>query len=86
MKFDIKSRWTSKVIFTAEIDADENTPYSVKLGLAVKSSVKYRANLAGANLSGADLSCADLSGAYMASMTGSSASRSRIGPSHTARM
>ena len=36
MKFEIKSRLTGNVIFTAEIEADADTSYSVKLGLAVK--------------------------------------------------
>ena len=68
IKFSVLNRWSCDVQFTAEIEADDATPTSVKLGLAVKWAVKSRANLYGANLSGANLfganlSRADLSGA-----------------------
>ena len=63
MKFQIKNRWTGSVIFTAEIDADESAPRSIKLGLAVHIAVNEKAPLRGADLSGADLRGADLSGA-----------------------
>jgi len=71
MKFDIHNRWTGDVQFTAEIDANESTPRSVKLGLAVKWGVKNGAtladaNLAGANLARANLADANLAGAYLA--------------------
>ena len=36
IKFEIKNRWTGDVQFTAEIAADENTAFGVKIGLAVK--------------------------------------------------
>ena len=49
MKFEIKSRWDSKILFTAE---------AASLLLALEAAIK-----AGINLSGADLSGADLSGA-----------------------
>jgi hypothetical protein len=65
MRFEIKSRWTGKVQFTAEIECSEDTLLSVKLGLAVKWAFKSGAYLSGAYLSGADLSGADLSGAYL---------------------
>ena len=75
MQFEIKSRWSGAVIFTAYIEADESASASIKLGLAVKVAVKARANLrganlrcaklGGANLRGADLSDADLSGANL---------------------
>ncbi len=66
MKFEVKNRWTGDVQFTAEIDcSEENTPYSIKLGLAVKWGVKNDADLSDAYLSGADLSDADLRGAYL---------------------
>ena len=61
MQFEIRSRWSGAVVFTAEIAADSETPTGIKLGLAVKTAVKAGANLRGANLSGADLSGADLS-------------------------
>ncbi|WP_081750632.1 pentapeptide repeat-containing protein [Paracoccus pantotrophus] len=70
MQFEIKSRWTGAVIFTAEIEADENTSANIKLGLAVRVAVKARADLRGAslrdaNLRGADLRDANLHGAYL---------------------
>ena len=55
MQFEIKSRWSGAVIFTAYIEADESASASIKLGLAVKEAVKARADLSGADLSGADL-------------------------------
>ena len=68
MLYAIKNRFTAEVIFNAEIEANESTPLSVKLGLAVKLALKsevnlFRANLSRADLSGANLSRADLSGA-----------------------
>ena len=65
MKFEVKNRWSGEVQFTAEIEADDTTSLSVKIGLAVKWAVKSRADLSGADLSGADLSGADLSRAYL---------------------
>ncbi|HEY1870488.1 MAG TPA: DUF5758 domain-containing protein [Chitinophagaceae bacterium] len=56
MKFEIKSRWDSTVLFTAE---------ATSLLLAVEAAIKSRANLSGANLSGANLSGADLFGANL---------------------
>jgi hypothetical protein len=76
MKFEVKNRFTGAVQFTAEIECDEATSRSIKLGLAVRWAVKTRANLAdadlagaylaGANLAYADLAGADLAGAYLA--------------------
>jgi hypothetical protein len=72
MKFEIKSRWSGAVLFSAETDS---------LKLAVELAVKSRADLARANLAGADLAGAniaranltdadlagaDLAGAYLA--------------------
>ena len=75
MQFEIKSRWSGAVIFTADIEADESASDSIKLGLAVRVAVKARAhlidahlsdaNLRGANLRGANLSDADLSDANL---------------------
>ena len=65
MQFEIKSRWTGAVIFTAEIEADENTSTNIKLGLAVKVAVKARANLRDADLRGANLGGADLGDANL---------------------
>ena len=75
MKFEIKSRWTAAVIFEAEVEATEETPLSVKLGLAVREANLHgadlhgadlrEANLRGANLHGANLRGADLRGANL---------------------
>jgi len=65
MKFEIKNRWTGNVQFTAEIDASDDTPTSVKIGLAVRWAVKSDANLSDANLSDANLSGANLRGANL---------------------
>ena len=55
MKFNITHRFTGSVLFEAEIEATEDTPLSIRLGLAVRVAVKARANLADANLAGAYL-------------------------------
>jgi uncharacterized protein YjbI with pentapeptide repeats len=70
MKFEVKSRFTGAVQFTAEIECDESESYSVKLGLAIRWAFKTGAdlggaNLGGANLGGAYLEGADLEGAYL---------------------
>ena len=72
MIHSIHHRHTGAVIFTAEIEADENTSDAVKLGLAVKAAVREGANLTGANLTGADLRGADLTEADLsrADLTG----------------
>ena len=66
MKFDINNLLTGRTQFTAEIDADEDTPHAVKIGLAVKWAVKTGVNLYHAGFAGADLSHANLSGANLA--------------------
>lgn len=73
--FDIKDRWSGEVMFTASIDADEDTPLGAKIGLAVRWALGAkkplaranltRANLTGACLAGADLAGADLAGANL---------------------
>ena len=55
MKFEIKSRWTGAVIFTADIDCDDGASHGIQLGLAVKVAVKAHANLAHADLADATL-------------------------------
>ena len=81
MKFEIKNRWTGSVQFTADIEATEDTPLSVKIGLAVRKAAAEGgaylkgaylegadlkgAYLEGADLKGADLKGADLKGAYL---------------------
>jgi len=56
MKFEIKSRLTGEVLFSAEADSSK---------LAVEAAVKSGADLSGANLSYVNLSGADLSGANL---------------------
>ncbi|MEY1555295.1 pentapeptide repeat-containing protein [Yoonia sp. R2331] len=65
MKFEIRSRWTGAVRFTAEIEADESASLGVKVGLAVKWAIKNDAVLSDADLSGADLRDADLRDAVL---------------------
>ena len=65
MIHSIHHRHTGAVIFTAEIEADENTSDAVKLGLAVKAAVREGANLTGADLSWANLTEANLSWANL---------------------
>ena len=60
MIHSIHHRHTGAVIFTTEIEADENTSDAVKLGLAVRAAVREGANLSGADLSWTNLSVADL--------------------------
>jgi hypothetical protein len=60
MKFDIISRWTGEVRFTAEIDCADDAPRSIKTGLAVKWAIKNGANLSSANLRYANLRYANL--------------------------
>lgn len=63
MKIEIKSRWDSTVLFTAE---------AASLLLAVQAAIKSSADLHGANLYGANLHGADLRGAdlYGANLRG----------------
>jgi hypothetical protein len=65
MQYEIRNRWTGEAQFTAEIDATDGAPRSLKIGLAIKWALKNRANLRDANLSDADLRGADLSGANL---------------------
>ena len=69
MQFEIRSRWTGNVQFTADIECDEGTPLGIKVGLAVKWAFKSDAVLSGAVLSDAVLSDADLSGAVLSGAT-----------------
>ena len=65
MKFEIFSRFNGSVQFTAEIECEDTTPHSVKVGLAVKWGLANKTDLGGANLSGANLRSADLGGANL---------------------
>jgi hypothetical protein len=64
MKFEIKARFSSAVLFTAELDAKfDNSSEAVRMGEAAKAAHKSGAYLRGADLRGADLRGADLRGA-----------------------
>lgn len=65
MKFQIMSRWGSKVLFDDEIECEASVSNGVKLGLAVKAAYNSGAYLSGANLSDADLRGANLRGANL---------------------
>jgi hypothetical protein len=65
MEFEIKNRFSGGVQFTAEIECKEDTPLSLKIGLAVKWGIENGADLSRADLSEADLSRANLSGANL---------------------
>ncbi len=73
MKIEIKSRWDDTVLYTAEVEADDNTPNSILLRLAVLAAIEAKANLRSADLSSADLSSANLSSADLSSANLSSA-------------
>ena len=82
IKFDVLSRFSGNVQFTAEIDVDESASRSVKLGLAVEWALKNNVNLQGANLNRASLNGANLNGANLhganlegASLNGATAKR-----------
>jgi alkylated DNA nucleotide flippase Atl1 len=60
LKVEIKNRWDDAVIFSADVDADENTPNSILLRLAVLAAIEAKADLRSADLRSADLRYADL--------------------------
>ncbi|UFS66925.1 pentapeptide repeat-containing protein [Paracoccus denitrificans] len=63
MKIEIKARFSTQVLFTAEIETYEGESSRVRLGKAVKVAVNVGAYLGGADLGGAYLRDADLGGA-----------------------
>ena len=65
MKFDVLNRFTGNVKFTAEIDCEQDTPRSLKLGLAVQWAVKTEADLTRADLTCANLTEANLTEANL---------------------
>jgi len=71
MKYEIKSRWDGKILYTDE---------AVSFAALVAAAVKSRANLSGADLSRADLSGANLYRAnlYGANLYGADLSRANL--------
>jgi len=67
MEYEIKHRYTNAAIYTADIDAPESTPESVKLGLAVMAALKAEADLRSADLRHAHLRSANLRSADLRS-------------------
>jgi hypothetical protein len=65
--FPVLNRWSGEVQFTATIEADDTTPISVKVGLAVKWAIKNKANLRYADLTSANLTSANLTSADLTS-------------------
>ena len=61
MKVEIKNRWDDTVLYSADVEADENTPNSILLRLAVLAALEAKADLRYADLRSANLSYADLS-------------------------
>jgi hypothetical protein len=60
--FNIKDRYSGKVMFTAFIAVDDDTPIGVKIGLAVKWALDAKKSLAWADLTGANLAGFNLTG------------------------
>lgn len=60
MKVEIKNRWDDTVLYSADVEADENTPNSILLRLAVMAALEAKADLRSANLRYANLRYADL--------------------------
>jgi hypothetical protein len=56
IKFEIKNRWTDEVAFTAEIEADDATPYGVKVCKAVLWAIAAGVALTNLNLDRCDFS------------------------------
>jgi len=66
IEFPIKHKLSNQIQFTAKINCDESTPYSQKLGLAVKWAIENNVcHLSNANLEGAYLIDAYLKGANL---------------------
>ena len=63
MKFNVTDKWRDKVSFTADIEALDSTPESIKLGMAAVWGYKNGSNLRGSDLYGVNLRGADLYGA-----------------------
>ena len=55
MKYNILNRYTNEILFTAEINCDENKRDSIKKRFAVKWAVENNISLENADLKGADL-------------------------------
>ena len=65
MKYEIKSYWTGRVIFEAEIECSIDASEGIKIGLAVRAAIEKNADLRNADLSGAVLRNAVLRNAVL---------------------
>ena len=63
MQYEIKSRYTGEVIYTADIP--DNTPSGLECRVALEKATANNAYLNGANLNGANLNGANLNGANL---------------------
>jgi len=79
MKFEVKNRHSGEIQFIADIDCEDSTYFSIKIGLAIKWAINNNANLSDADLSDADLSDADLSDADLSGADLSDANLSGAG-------
>ncbi|MTH65787.1 pentapeptide repeat-containing protein [Paracoccus shanxieyensis] len=64
-KFQIKSRWSDRILFECDLPVGDKMSFRVRMGMAVKAAVEAKADLRGAVLIGAVLRDADLSGAVL---------------------
>ena len=62
IKYDIRHRYSRRVLCSAKIDCDESAPIGVKKGLAVRRALENDDDLSDADLSYADLNNTDLRG------------------------
>jgi len=66
MKFQIKARWSSRVVYECELDTSfETEPRSLQLGEAIKKALESGSNLSGSDLRGSNLSGSDLRGSNL---------------------
>ena len=56
VKIQIKSKWSDRIVFECEIEAGEDAPLGVRIGMAVKIAIGQKADLSGAVLRDADFS------------------------------
>jgi len=85
MKFQIKARCSSRVVYECELDTSfETEPRSLQLGEAIKKALESGSDLSGSNLRDSDLSGSDLSGSDLrdSDLSGSNLSFSNLSGSN----